>query len=106
MNSGGSSDGPSASNCRPRTQLPAPKPQGHDQVLVHSGARLPPRVWPLENYRALVRHLRESGRSVQVACDPGPARLVAKRRRDVRGHSAHHCGAVLPCRPGGNIHRQ
>ena len=55
----------------PRTELPAPKPQGHDLVLVHSGARLPPRVWPLENYFALVRHLRESGRSVQVACDPG-----------------------------------
>jgi len=54
-----------------RTKIPLPKPQGNRPVLVHSGARLPPRMWQLENYHALVRHLRESGRIVQVVCDPG-----------------------------------
>jgi ADP-heptose:LPS heptosyltransferase len=39
-------------------------------VLVHSGARLPVRVWPLAHYRSLVQRLRQSGHRVQVACDP------------------------------------
>jgi len=38
-------------------------------VLVHSGARLPVRVWPLDRYQLLVRRLRAQGRTVQVVCD-------------------------------------
>jgi heptosyltransferase-2 len=39
-------------------------------VLVHSGARLPARVWPLARYCDLVRRLRENGYTVQVVCNP------------------------------------
>ncbi len=39
-------------------------------VLVHSGARLPLRVWPLENFREIIRRLRDQKFTVQVACDP------------------------------------
>lgn len=39
-------------------------------VLIHSGARLPARVWPLENFRRLTARLRGKNLAVQVACDP------------------------------------
>ena len=45
------------------------QPQGRD-VLVHTGAGQPVRVWPLERYRGLVERLRRQGCQVQVACDP------------------------------------
>jgi heptosyltransferase-2 len=54
----------------PREKLTAPTREFRKQILVHSGARLPARVWPLEQYQDLVRRLRREGRSVQVACDP------------------------------------
>jgi heptosyltransferase-2 len=38
-------------------------------VLVHSGARLPLRVWPLDNFREIIRRLREQKFTVQIACD-------------------------------------
>jgi heptosyltransferase-2 len=38
-------------------------------VLVHTGARLPLRVWPLENFSELVSRLRRENFTVQVACD-------------------------------------
>jgi heptosyltransferase-2 len=38
-------------------------------VLVHSGAGLPLRVWPLERTRTIVERLRQLHYSVQVACD-------------------------------------
>lgn len=38
-------------------------------VLVHTGARLPLRVWPLENYQELIRRLRQKNFRVQIACD-------------------------------------
>lgn len=38
-------------------------------VLVHTGARLPLRVWPLENYQELIRRLRQEHFQVQIACD-------------------------------------
>jgi heptosyltransferase-2 len=38
-------------------------------VLIHTGARLPLRVWPLENFRALAARLREKNFTVQIACD-------------------------------------
>jgi ADP-heptose:LPS heptosyltransferase len=54
----------------PREELSPPTCSGK-QVLVHSGARLPARVWPLERYQTMVRRLRENGYAVQVACDAG-----------------------------------
>jgi ADP-heptose:LPS heptosyltransferase len=38
-------------------------------ILVHSGARLPARVWPMANYQQVVLRLRDLGHEVQVACD-------------------------------------
>jgi ADP-heptose:LPS heptosyltransferase len=38
-------------------------------LLVHSGARLPLRVWPLENFREIVARLRRMNIQVQIACD-------------------------------------
>ncbi|HEX4265685.1 MAG TPA: glycosyltransferase family 9 protein [Verrucomicrobiae bacterium] len=42
-----------------------------DEILIHTGAGQPIRVWPLENYRKLITRLREKQYQVQVACDPG-----------------------------------
>jgi heptosyltransferase-2 len=39
------------------------------EILVHTGAGQPIRVWPLDNYRKLVTHLRQKQYQVQVACD-------------------------------------
>ncbi|HWD94249.1 MAG TPA: glycosyltransferase family 9 protein [Verrucomicrobiae bacterium] len=41
------------------------------EILVHTGAGQPIRVWPLDNYRKLVTRLRQKQYLVQVACDPG-----------------------------------
>ena len=38
-------------------------------IFIHTGARLPLRVWPLENYSELVARLRQKNYTVQVACD-------------------------------------
>ncbi len=40
-------------------------------ALLHTGARLPLRVWPLENFAALAARLRQQKVAVQVACDAG-----------------------------------
>ena len=53
----------------PRQQITFPTRNSRKLVLVHSGAGQPVRIWPLENYRALVRRLRENGCPVQVVCD-------------------------------------
>jgi ADP-heptose:LPS heptosyltransferase len=52
-----------------RQQIVLPTHLSCNLVLVHSGAGQSVRVWPLENYRTLVRRLRENGRAVQVVCD-------------------------------------
>lgn len=52
--------------------LPPPRPEG--EVLVHTGAGQPVRVWPLERYRELVARLRQQRYHVQVACDPDQQR--------------------------------
>jgi heptosyltransferase-2 len=39
------------------------------QVLIHSGAGQPIRVWPLARYLALATRLREKRFAVQIACD-------------------------------------
>ncbi len=51
----------------PEVPLVPRNPQSR-QVLVHTGAAQPVRVWPLEKYRVLVQKLRESGHQVKVAC--------------------------------------
>ena len=43
---------------------------GSPVVLLHSGARLPARIWPLTHFQQLARRLRENNFSVQIACDP------------------------------------
>lgn len=45
---------------------PCPRPP---VVLIHTGARLPLRVWPLKNFAELVARLRQKNLTVQVACD-------------------------------------
>lgn len=39
-------------------------------ALVHSGARLPARIWPLENFQKIAGQLRQKNVPVQLACDP------------------------------------
>lgn len=53
-----------------RDKIPLPQSQGSGEVLVHTGAGQPVRVWPLDQYRRLVTRLRERNYRVQVACDP------------------------------------
>jgi ADP-heptose:LPS heptosyltransferase len=48
--------------------LPHLRPNG--EILVHTGAGQPVRVWPVERYRTLVERLRRKNYRVQVACDP------------------------------------
>ena len=48
--------------------LPQLRPDG--EILVHTGAGQPVRVWPLERYRKLVARLRRQNYRVQIACDP------------------------------------
>jgi len=55
---------PQSSQFSPGNQ---PKPQ---VVLIHSGARLPLRVWPLKNFLAMAARLREKKYIVHIACDP------------------------------------
>jgi len=49
--------------------VPPPRP-ALSTVLIHTGARLPARVWPLEHFREIATHLRAQNRVVQVCCDP------------------------------------
>ncbi len=54
----------------PREQI---IPQAHSPqpvALLHSGARLAARVWPLENFQQIATQLRKKNISVQIACDP------------------------------------
>jgi ADP-heptose:LPS heptosyltransferase len=53
-----------------RDQVCAPISASGKLVLVHSGARLAARIWPLEHYQNLARWLRAHGHAVQIACDP------------------------------------
>ena len=52
----------------PITEAQCPRPQP-PVMLIHTGARLPLRVWPLENFAELVARLRQKNLVVQVACD-------------------------------------
>ncbi len=53
---------------RDQIRFPPRRPPG--EMLVHTGAGQPVRVWPLERYRRLVGRLRRQNYRVQVACDP------------------------------------
>jgi ADP-heptose:LPS heptosyltransferase len=53
-----------------REALALPRLHAGVEVLVHTGAGQPVRVWPLERYRTLIARLRQKGYRVQVACDP------------------------------------
>lgn len=57
----------------PRDQLPPPPRRLETVVLIHTGARHPVRVWPLENYRRVAAKLRALGLRVQIACNPEQA---------------------------------
>jgi ADP-heptose:LPS heptosyltransferase len=58
------------------------RPDG--EVLVHTGAGQPVRVWPLERFRNLVARLRQKAYRVQVACDPDQQEWwLAHGERDV-----------------------
>ena len=52
-----------------RAKLPVRPPPANGVVLVHSGARLAARVWPLPHFKELVRRLRAAGHEVLLACD-------------------------------------
>ena len=53
-----------------RYHLPIPTARPNGEVLVHTGAGQPVRVWPLQRYQQLVERLRRENFRVQVACDP------------------------------------
>ena len=49
--------------------LPPPRPASA-VAFIHTGARLPARVWPLENFQQIAARLRAQNFTVQIACDP------------------------------------
>jgi ADP-heptose:LPS heptosyltransferase len=53
-----------------QNELAVPARPGQSAVLIHSGARLPARVWPLENFHVIASRLRKDNFSVRIACDP------------------------------------
>jgi len=57
----------------PREQAFAERPGRPPVVLIHSGARLPLRVWPLEHFCEIVARLRAKNIAVQIACDADQA---------------------------------
>jgi ADP-heptose:LPS heptosyltransferase len=54
----------------PRERLPIPPPRAGGEILIHTGAGQPVRVWPLARYHNLVQRLRQENYPVQVVCDP------------------------------------
>ena len=53
-----------------RDKIIPPARNASHRVLIHSGARLPARVWPLQNFKEIADRLRAKKIEVQVACDP------------------------------------
>jgi heptosyltransferase-2 len=53
-----------------REEIIPPSRPPQSGVLIHSGARLPARVWPLENFQKTAARLRQKNLAVQIACDP------------------------------------
>lgn len=57
-------------NLPAREKIVPPVCQPSRVAFIHSGARLPARVWPLANFQQLAARLRKGNIPVQVACDP------------------------------------
>jgi ADP-heptose:LPS heptosyltransferase len=53
-----------------RSEIILPARIGASGALLHSGARLSARVWPLENFKQIATRLREKNIAVQIVCDP------------------------------------
>jgi len=53
-----------------RGQLVPPVRPYSPGALIHTGARLPARIWPLEKFQRLANQLREKKIPVQLICDP------------------------------------
>ena len=53
-----------------REEIVSPAREPSSVAFIHSGARLPARIWPLENFQRLATRLREKNIPVQIACDP------------------------------------
>ena len=54
----------------PKATLFASQPVRPPVILIHTGAALPLRVWPLQNFRDLAIRLRQSSYAVKIACNP------------------------------------
>jgi len=54
----------------PAEKIAVPPRQPSRNVLIHTGAGQPVRVWPLDRYRQLAKQLRAGGFVVHIACDP------------------------------------
>jgi len=52
-----------------REKILPPTRESSSTVFIHSGARLPARVWPLTNFHQLATRLRQNNFTVQIACD-------------------------------------
>lgn len=61
----------------PQEKLPALAQPARSEILVHTGAGQPVRVWPQDRYAGIVARLRKLGYSVQVACDPDQSKWWA-----------------------------
>jgi heptosyltransferase-2 len=81
----------------PRERLAMPKSRREGQILVHTGAGQPVRVWPLERYRDVVARLRLKHFQVQVACDPDQRQwwLSAGEREVATPHSVAELLALV-----------
>ena len=53
-----------------RSEIILPPRASVSSALLHSGARLSARVWPLENFQEIAARLRNKNIPVQIACDP------------------------------------
>jgi ADP-heptose:LPS heptosyltransferase len=54
----------------PREKLLVPQPRPEGDILVHTGAGQPVRVWALEQYRTIISRLRQRNLRVKIVCDP------------------------------------
>jgi ADP-heptose:LPS heptosyltransferase len=52
-----------------RQEMPSQVLSGRRQVVVHTGAGAPVRVWPLERWRVVIAKLRMCGCDVRLLCD-------------------------------------
>jgi len=53
-----------------RHEIVPPAREPSPVAFIHSGARLPARVWPLPHFQELVSRLRQENIPVKIACDP------------------------------------